>query len=156
LGEPSGLPLLVTAMIYDFPVTVLTTNTEDDPAIEDAKLTHGVVHRIEVEFPAGQIGLIHVVINHMGHQVWPSNPAGSFASDDHVVAFDDYYPLLFAPYRFKIIAWTDGTNYDHTVKVRFGLLPESIAKKRFGTISAADQARITTDLLAGLTSEGEG
>lgn len=138
-------------MIYDVSVTVLTTNTEDDPAIEDVKLTHGVIHRVEVEFPAGQIGLIHVAINHMGHQVWPSNPAGSFASDDHVVAFDDYYPLLFAPYRFKIYAWTDGTTYDHTVKVRFGLLPESIAKKRFGTISAEDSARMRADLFGALT-----
>jgi len=139
-------------MIYDFAVTVLTTNTVDDPVEEEIKLTHGVVHRIEVEFPAGQIGLIHVSINHMGHQVWPSNPTGTFASDDHVVAFDDYYPLLSPPYIFKIIAWTEGTTFDHIVKVRFGLLPESIAKKRFGTISAEDSARMRADLFGALTA----
>lgn len=138
-------------MIYDFPVTVATTNTEDDPEISEAKLTHGVVHRIEVEFPAGQVGLIHVAIDHMGHQVWPSNPGGSFASDDHVVAFDDYYPILTAPYKLKIRAWTDGTAYSHTVKVRIGLLPESIAKKRFGTLSEADRTRLSAELLGGLT-----
>jgi hypothetical protein len=140
-------------MIYDVPVSVLTTNTVDNPEIVEVKVTHGVIHRVEIEFPAGQVGLIHVAIDHLAHQVWPSNPEGSFAGDDYVVAFDDYYPILFAPYRLKIRAWTDGTTYDHTVKVRFGMLPESIAKKRFGTLSAADQTRITTDLMAGLTSE---
>jgi hypothetical protein len=142
-------------MIYDFPITVAITNTEGAPEVSEIKLTHGVIHRLEVEFPAGQVGLIHVAVDHMGHQVWPSNPGGSFASDDHVVAFDDYYPLLSAPYKLKIRAWTDGTTYSHVVKVRLGLLPESLAKKRFGTISAADQARITTELMAGLTETSE-
>lgn len=137
-------------MIYEFPITVLTTNIEDSPAEELAKLTHGVVHRLEVEFPAGCVGLVHIVIYHMGHQVWPANPAGSFASDDYVVAIDDYYPLLGPPYTLKIQGWTDGTAYDHTVKVRFGELPESIAKKRFGSLSSADAALLSQNLLAGL------
>ena len=137
-------------MIYEFPITVLTTDTEASPAEEDIKLTNGVVHRVEIEFPAGCVGLVHIAIYHMGHQVWPSNPEGSFASEDYVVAFDDYYPLLGPPYLFKILGWTDETTYDHTIKVRFGLLPENVARGMFGISGAAQQQYSSGDLLAAL------
>ncbi|OFW65462.1 MAG: hypothetical protein A2Y74_01515 [Actinobacteria bacterium RBG_13_63_9] len=138
-------------MIYEFPLTVETAHLVGSPVEEEVKLTHGVVHRVEVEFPAGCVGLVHVAIDHFAHQAWPANPSGSFASDDYVVAFDDYLPLLTPPYKLKLRGWTEGTSYDHTVKVRIGLLPESIAKKRFGTLSEADSKRMRQTLLSELT-----
>jgi len=138
-------------MIYEFPLTVTTANTEAAPALDEVKLTHGVINRVEVEFPAGCVGLIHVAIEHMGHQAWPSNPGGSFNSDDHVVSFDDYYVFTTTPYKLKLKGWSEGTSFSHTARIRIGLIPESVAEKLYGSASAAIYEAKRANLLAQLT-----
>lgn len=137
-------------MFYDYPITVPADTSKDAPHTEVLRVTHGVLHRVEIEFPAGCVGLVHLTITRFGHQLFPTNPSASFASDDHTITFDDYIEIYTAPYNLRVDAWSEGTTYDHTITVRLGILPQSIAEKRFGKMSTADRTRLLADLAAAI------
>lgn len=115
-------------MFYDFAITVKTTHTEASPKEQVLKLTHGVIHRVELGFPSGCAGLVRVKLLHEEHQLYPTNPDGYFASDDYNIPINDYYELYTEPYSLKFIGYAVGTSYDHTIIVRIGVLPEEVLK----------------------------
>ncbi len=109
-------------MFYDFAITVSANTAKAAPTTQELKLTHGVIHRVEVEFPAGCAGLVHCGLLQGIHQLWPTNPDGSFASDDYVIAIYEDYELATEPYVVKFVGWNLDDTYDHTVTVRIGVL----------------------------------
>lgn len=110
-------------MFYDFSFTIPANTARDDPEIWDLKLTHGVAHRVEIGFPKGCAGLAHLVARQGLHQVWPTNPDGSFNADDYTIAFNDYQPLKTEPYILTLVGWSFDDTFPHTLEVRIGILP---------------------------------
>jgi len=108
---------------YDVSFTIPANTTKAAPQEQDVKLTHGVVHRVEIGFPSGCAGLAHLQIRRGSHQVWPTNPQGSFNTDDYIIPIDDYYELFEEPYILTLVGWNLDDTYDHTLEVRFGILP---------------------------------
>ena len=113
-------------MFYDFSFTVPAGTTAALPHVEHVKLTHGIIHRVEVGFPDGCKGTVHVAIRHGLHQAFPTNPQGTFHSDSYNIAFNDHYPLTSKPYRLSLYGWSPGTTYPHDITIRIGLLPAKI------------------------------
>ena len=113
-------------MFYDFAVTIPAGTTEDDPVEQVLKLTHGVIHRVEVEFPAGCRGYAHLVLLHEEHQLYPTNPDEDFNAEGYTIPIDDYFPLTTEPYSLKAVGWAPDASYNHTITVRIGILPEEI------------------------------
>lgn len=109
-------------MFYDFAITVAASTTEANATTQRMKLTKGVVHRLEIQFPDGCAGLAHVRILEDGHQFAPTNPSGNFASDGHTIVIDEHYELQSSPYSFKAVVWNDDDTYSHTIYVRVGVL----------------------------------
>ena len=126
-------------MYYDVPLTIAANTPELTPTDLEVKLTHGVIHRIEIEFPAGCAGLAYLQIHHMGHQLWPTNPGGAFHSDNHVIIIDDYFELLGPPYILKLRGWNLDELYDHTVTVRIGIYPAWVARALYGNPTPAER-----------------
>lgn len=108
-------------MLYDFAFTIPANTTKDAPARLDARVIRGTIHRLEVQFPSGCAGLVHVVIRRFGRQLWPSNTEGSFASDGHAISCDVSYDIVEQPTLLELVGYNDDDSYDHTVTVRFGL-----------------------------------
>lgn len=113
-------------MYYDFAVTVPAGTAENDPVTENLKLTKGIIHRVEVDFPAGCRGYVSLVIMHGGHQLFPENREGSFNAEGYTIPIDEHYPLLSKPYSLKAVAWSPDASYDHTITVRIGILDERV------------------------------
>ena len=139
-------------MFYETSLTIPAETSSDDPAEIELRVTHGVVHRVEVEFAPGPSWRANVVILYRNHQVWPTNPDGTFASDSHTIGFDDYYEMFYSPYTFVIQGWSPAAVKDHTVRVRLGVLPQIIAEHIYGKTSKIDQALLREAF--GLPSEG--
>lgn len=114
-------------MFYDFSVPIPANTPESAPVLVTAALTAGVIHRLEIEFPAGCAGLVHVAIRQAIHQLWPGNDAGSFSSDDHVIAFDEHYVLEQPPLELELVGWNLDDTYAHTIPVRIGVLPPEVS-----------------------------
>lgn len=129
-------------MFYDFALTIPANTTEASPLEEVVKVTHGVLHRVEIAFPAGCAGLAHLVILHWGFQLYPTNPGGSFASDDYTIPIDDYFELFFAPYTLKLRGYNEDDTYSHTITVRIGVLPEDVAAHVYGKRKKVDRAKL--------------
>ena len=123
-------------MFYEFDITVPANTPALTPVSSTLKLTHGVIHRVEVQFLAGCSGLVHAQIYQGGHQLYPTNPDGSFKGDSYVVAFDTYYLFESAPYDLKVLAWSDGTTYEHTITVRIGIMDKEILSPMTGVTGA--------------------
>ncbi|MBA7582459.1 hypothetical protein ES708_24387 [subsurface metagenome] len=120
------MPHPLLAMYYDFAVVVGTGNTVDNPKEEDLELTKGVIHRIEVEFPRGCRGYVHLELLHREHRVWPTNREGDFAGEGYTIPIDEHYKLTSEPYALKARAWGVDCGYPHTITVRIGVLPEAV------------------------------
>jgi hypothetical protein len=116
-------------MYYDFGITVLHTNTEDDPVVETLKLTSGVITYAEIQFPRGTYALVHARVFYHEHQVWPLNSEGSIEADGYVVPIPDTLELDSEPYELKVKAWSDADTYDYDINVRISVQrPEELEK----------------------------
>lgn len=113
-------------MYYDFGFTIPANTAETSPAKQHIQLTHGIIHRVEIGFPAGCAGLVNLQIKDGLHQVWPTNPEGSFNTDAYTIAFNEYYEFFRKPYTLTLVGWNLDDTYQHTLEIRLGVLPEEI------------------------------
>ena len=94
------------------------------PKTTRIKMWGGVIHRVEIMFPPGPQGLLHVQLFHGGHQIFPSTHGQSFAGDDETISFNDFYKLEPGFNTLIIKTWNEDDTYDHVCRVRIGVLPE--------------------------------
>ncbi|GAI06644.1 unnamed protein product [marine sediment metagenome] len=113
-------------MYYDFSFEIPPYTAKSRPEEQVVKLTHGVIHRVEVGFPPGCAGLAHLQIKRGLHQVWPTNPQGSFNTDGYVIPINEYYEFFTEPYILTLVGWNLDDTFPHTLDVRFGILPEKV------------------------------
>ena len=122
-------------MLYEFKLTIPSNTPKSSPLRERVELTRGVIHKVELEFPPGCLGLVHVIIRHFEHQIFPTNRDGDFASDNHVISFPEYYELAYPPYVLTLEGWNEDDTYSHTVTVRIGVLPDWVVQPERGLLN---------------------
>ena len=109
-------------MIYDLTVLTPANTPATAPLLTPLKVTNGIVTKLDVVFPQGCHGLLHVAILHALHQIWPLNPEGSFASDGEAISFEEYLSMDVDPYELTVKTWNLDDTYDHHCIVRVGIL----------------------------------
>ena len=109
-------------MFYEFAILVPKSRGESNPVEEDLKLTHGIIHRIEVQFPIGTLALTHCRLEHHTFGELPTNPSGSFATDGYTIPIDEYLEFFSEPYIIRATCWNDDDTYPHTVTIRIGIM----------------------------------
>lgn len=113
-------------MLYSYSISVPASTTKAVPSRTTLKLTAGVIHRIEIQFPGGCAGLVHVAIDRALHQVWPTNPAGDLSSDGYNIAWNEHYEVAAGDNILVVRAWNDDDTYAHTIELRLGILPADV------------------------------
>lgn len=108
-------------MFYDFTITIPKNTLKSKPIKANCKLTYGIIQHVSIAFPPGPKGLAHLVINRFEHQVWPTNPGGSFAWDCYTIEFSEEFDLTTNPHTLTLIGWNDDDEHQHTITVRFEL-----------------------------------
>lgn len=114
-------------MIYDFEVTVTAGTALATPKESRLKLTHGVIHQLNIDIPPGPRGELYFVILVGGSQLYPHNQGGYFRTDNRLIAFNEYFELTSAPYELTFKGWAPTAAYDHTVHIEVGLIESKIA-----------------------------
>ena len=115
-------------MIYRFVITTPANTAATNKQKTILKVAYGIVHHVNIQFPQGPSGLLHLHINDALHQVWPFNPDGDFASHNVDINFREFIPMLTEPYAFQAYTWNTDDTYDHLVIIRLGILhPRIIA-----------------------------
>lgn len=116
-------------MIYSYAITIPANTSEADPVEQEIRLTAGLISHVEVEFPAGCAGLVHLRVMREGGHLWPTNPEGNLASDDYVIPWDEHIELTSSPYRLQAVAWSDDDTYSHTLTLRINMLPLEVVER---------------------------
>uniref|UniRef100_A0A6M3M801 Uncharacterized protein n=1 Tax=viral metagenome TaxID=1070528 RepID=A0A6M3M801_9ZZZZ len=109
-------------MFYEFAITVPANTTQASPKKQELELTHGIIQRIDVQFPIGTLALAHCRLEHHSFGHLPTNPTGSFATDGFIIPVDEYLEFFSAPYKIKAICWNDDDTYAHTVTIRISIM----------------------------------
>jgi hypothetical protein len=109
-------------MFFEYPLTVIAGTTKADPATLECLLAAGAVTRVDVQFPAGCVGIVHASIWRRDHQVWPVNLDNDIAGEDAIISWPESYDLDEEPFAFTVKAWAPTTTYPHTITFRFALL----------------------------------
>ena len=124
-------------MLYEYSLTIPANTPESAPETMRAPLAPGTVARVDVQFPRGCVGLVHVQIWRSEHQVWPGNPDGNIAAEGLIVSWPEDYVLDDDPFTLSLRGWNDDDSYSHTITFRFGLL----------SLSTREEARESVGLL---------
>ena len=116
-------------MLYSYDLVLPANTAPAAPAHYDLKLTHGVVTRVEVQFPPGCAGLAHVYARRALYQVWPTNPDADLSADGYVIAWNEYYELFADPMFLTLFGYNLDDTYPHTVTWRIELTPRDVAER---------------------------
>lgn len=118
-------------MIYPKTVVTPSNTPQGTPQRTVLKIAKGLVYFLELYYPSGSQGLLHVAIYDGGFQVWPTEHGSSFVGDDVHFFYDDLYIKEQPPFQFDILTWNDDDRYSHQVIVRIGLVTKDIFMSRF-------------------------
>ena len=121
-------------MFYNFAILIPKGKTEDDPVEEELNLTHGIIHRVEVEFYPGPRRYAWVKIFYREHQLWPTNLDGSFRTDGYTIAFDEYEEMFEPPHTLLVRGYSPDADFPHVVTVRIGILSNKMALMLLGAL----------------------
>lgn len=113
-------------MIYLFNISTPANTAESAKVKTPMPVTSGIVHQIEIYFPPGSAGLLHLHIDSAGHQVWPYNAGSNFVAQDANLSFREFIPILKAPYVFTAYTWNEDDTNDHLLIIKLGILPPRV------------------------------
>lgn len=118
-------------MIYSATITLQPNTTEESAVKTVLEINKGLIWRIEVEFPAGCCGLVHLQIFDCSYQVFPATPDESLRGENVIVGYDDLYLKNAAPYELTLKIWNDDEAHEHTIQVRIGMATTEAFMSRY-------------------------
>jgi len=116
-------------MNYAFNITTPAQTPETNKLKTVMKLFRGLINKVEIQFPPGPAGLLHVHINRANHQVWPANAESHYIGDDQTIVIPAKYELDQPPFQFECFTWNEDDTFDHLVIIRFDIelaIPEQL------------------------------
>ena len=118
-------------MVYAASIKTEHGKSEADATETPLKVVKGLIYRLEVEFPPGCCGLVHMQLYDAGYMVYPATPGVSFHGDNATIGFDDCYLKGSAPYTFIIKTWNEDDTWDHTIQVRVAMASAEAFMSRY-------------------------
>lgn len=155
-------------MIYCSTITTPKLTDQGQAKKTLLEVNRGLIWKIEVEFPAGCCGLVHIQIFDGSYQLFPATPRESLRGEGVIVSYDDLYLKSFPPWQLKIVTWNEDEKYDHTLQIRIGMASQeafmsrfmpSITWDKFSQVlakTAATQEKEKTEAMEKLSTQTEG
>ena len=134
-------------MLYEYSLTIAANTPEAAPATLAAPLAPGTVARVDVQFPSGCVGLVHVQIWRREHQVWPGNLDGDISAEGMVVSWPEDQDLDDEPFAVQLRGWNEDDTFPHKITFRFALL--SLGRKAEAQEAAGLLKRIGAAIFGG-------
>lgn len=113
---------------YDFEIPA--GRAEKDAYTEVLPLSYGVITKVQIIIPPGHAALAHLQLLYHESQLYPLNRGGNYKGNKAVIDFDEYQPILVAPYELKARGWNEDTKNVHSFLCSFTvLLPEEMGRE---------------------------
>lgn len=110
-------------MFYDFKISTAKEITYENRSKTRLKLAKGSIVQCSFLFPPGSIGLLYLQIFRGINQLYPFNTGGFFNTTNETIAFIDDYRLDEPPYELIAHVWNLDDTFEHSVYIRFNVLP---------------------------------
>jgi len=110
-------------MIFRFGVSTPANTAAADEVKTILPIAHGVITQIDIQFPPGPQGLLHIHINDALHQLFPYNTDEAFSSDFVNISFREHIPFITEPFELQAYTWNLDDTYAHIIIIRVGVLP---------------------------------
>ena len=86
---------------------------------------------MEVDFPPGCVGLVHVQLFDGKYQLLPASPGKTLFGDGKLLRYDDSYLKEAAPFELTLVTWNEDELWDHTIQVRIGMASSRLFMARY-------------------------
>jgi len=113
-------------VIYEKQIVATTGTTRKEPDEEKFKITKGIITIVGWFWPRGTKGYAHLIVEHFGRQIWPSEGDQTLKGNGEYQAFPEWYVIKGTPIELTLKAWNGGS-FNHTATLRFNLLPFKVA-----------------------------
>lgn len=110
-------------MIYVFNISTPANTAENAKQETELKIAYGVISHVDIQFPPGPVGLLHLQVRDALFQLWPINPDADFASNNVNISFREFIPVLTEPFLLKASTWNEDDTHSHRVILRVNILP---------------------------------
>jgi len=118
-------------MIYSTAITTLSGGSEGSATRTIIKITKGLIWLLEVDFPAGCVGLVHVQLFDGNYQLLPASPGKNLSGDGQLLRYDDSYLKESAPFELTLVTWKEDELWDHHIQVRIGVASSRLFMARY-------------------------
>lgn len=113
--------------MHDFPITTPPNTTKASPLRTELPLLAGLIDQVQIAFPPGPQGLLHVTITRGSSLLWPVNEGDGFASDAFTIDFNPRLILADEPLDLAALTWNDDDSFSHQVNVRINVVDPELA-----------------------------
>lgn len=113
-------------MQYTKDVTFSSGGSSTDQTSATIKAARGVIHRIEMVFPGGCAGLVHVQLFVSGHPIAPSTFGQTYSGDNDIIEIPEFTELRKDSNIIEIRGWNEDDTYDHRILFRIFVLPKNV------------------------------
>lgn len=104
-------------MYYFKALDILPNTVQSSPEILTLPLGIGIIDFIEIEFPAGCMGLVNCIVLRGAQQIIPWNPQESLYGNDRTFHIPLNYPVDAEPTFLEIWAWNGDDTYTHSLSI---------------------------------------
>ena len=118
-------------MIYSTSITTANSKSKASATRTKLKITKGLIWLLEVDFPPGCVGLVHVQIFDGSYQILPASPDKTLSGDGRLLRYDDLYLKSAAPFELTIVTWNEDELWDHNIQIRIGLASTRLFMARY-------------------------
>lgn len=118
-------------MIYSTLITTSAGKSKGSATRTPLKITKGLVWLMEVDFPPGCVGLVHVQIFDGSYQLLPASPDKTLSGDGRLLRYDDLYLKEAAPFELTVVTWNTDELWDHNIQVRVGMASTRLFMARY-------------------------
>ena len=129
-------------MQYVKEITFSSGGSSTNQTSANIKAAKGIIHKIELVFPAGCAGLVHIQLFTGGHPIAPSTFGQTYSAENEIILIPEFTELRSDFNTITISGWNEDDTYDHTIRVRIYVLPKEVLLP----------AGATEGILAGLKS----
>ena len=109
-------------MFYEFDLPTPANTTQANAVRKTLKLAQGIIHFVEVQFPPGCAGKVHLQVRQAGHQLWPKDQVENMKGDTFPIKFNEFQTLEPGRTILTAITWNSSERHSHTPIIRIGLL----------------------------------
>ena len=108
------------AVAYEQKINVPAATAVGSPVSQDINLTKGFLSKVQIRFPAGSVGLLHIALYNGATKLFPDDANQWYTGDNEVIEFNTEYdvPNVSNSYKMTIKGWNEDDTYAHGALVR--------------------------------------